>query len=132
MVQESKPRFLVVDDEPVIVDFVASIVLPAAGSVRKAYDGEEAVSVAREFRPDCVVTGIIMPRMRGFEEAGIILKFLPACKFVFMSGSAHEPAIRAEYEQLGPDIGPLMAKPFSRRDLLNALARVGFPDVGER
>lgn len=100
MLQDSKPKFLIVDDEPVIVDFVGRILLPGAYDTRRAYNGAEAVSVAREFRPDCVVTGVVMPRMDGFQEAIEILQFLPACKFVFMSGSAHQPAIREEYEKL--------------------------------
>ena len=68
-----------------------------------------------------------MPRMRGFQEAIAVLQFLPTCKFVFISGSAHNPTIREEYEQLGPDIGLLLPKPFSRLDLLNALGLAGFP-----
>ena len=129
MSQDSKPKLLIVDDEPAVVELVTHILLPCAHDIRKAYDGEEAVAVAKMFRPDCVVTGVIMPKMGGFQEAIAILQFLPTCKFVFISGSAHEPTIRAEYEQLGPDIGPLLPKPFARLDLLNALALAGFPAV---
>jgi CheY-like chemotaxis protein len=107
MVQDSRPKFLIVDDEPAVVELVSHI-LSRCADIRKAYDGEEAVSIAKEFRPDCVVTGVIMPRIGGFQEAIAILQFLPTCMFVFMSGSAHEPKIREEYEQLGPDIGPLL------------------------
>ena len=130
MLRDCKPKFLVVDDEAAVVEIVARILLPCAYEIREANDGEEAVSVANKFRPDCVVTGVIMPRMGGFQEALEIRRFLPTCKFVFMSGSAHEPIIRAEHEQLGPHFGPLLAKPFYRLDLLNSLARVGFTCLG--
>lgn len=123
----SKPKLLIVDDEPTIVEIVSDMLSPCAYDIRMAYDGQEAVLVAQEFRPDCVVTGVVMPKMDGFEEATAILQFLPTCKFVFMSGSAHK--IRAEYEQHGPYLGPLLSKPFTRLELLNALALAGFPNV---
>jgi CheY-like chemotaxis protein len=46
--------------------------------IRNAYDGEEAVSIAKEFNPDCVVTGFMMPRMDGLREAAAILQFQPS------------------------------------------------------
>jgi len=121
----SNPKFLIVDDEPMVVEVVVRCVSPGALNIRKAYDGEEAIAIAREFRPDCVITGVIMPGMSGFQEAIEILKFLPTCKFVFMSGSAHEPTIRSEYEQFSANASALLPKPFSRLELLNALAAAG-------
>jgi CheY-like chemotaxis protein len=56
--------------------------------IRNAYDGEEAVSIAKEFHPDCVVAGFMMPRMDGLREAAAILQFQPSCKFVFVTSNA--------------------------------------------
>jgi len=72
-----------------------------------------------------------MPKMGGFQEAIAILEFLPTCKFIFMSGSADKPDIRAGHAPLGPDIGPLLPKPFTRLELLNALASAGIPSGGD-
>ena len=121
-----KAKLLIVDDEPVIVEIITKL-LCHAFDTRNAYDGEEAVSIAKEFHPDCVVTGCIMPRMDGLQEAAAILQFQPSCKFVFVTSNAHDPTIRQEYERLGLDLKLLLPKPFQRVDLLNALALVGFP-----
>jgi len=122
-----KPKLLVVDDEPAIAEFVAGVLGSCASEIRCAYDGEEAVSVARDFLPDCVITGFVMPRMHGLEEAVEILRFLPNCKFVFTTASAHNPDFRTEYERLGFDLRLLLPKPFKPVDLLDALALAGFP-----
>ncbi|HZP18504.1 MAG TPA: response regulator [Terriglobales bacterium] len=95
-------------------------------AIRVAYDGNAAVSLARDFRPDCVLTGVVMPKMDGFEEAKEILKLLPACKFIVMSGSAHMPEIREAHARLGLDQRLLLAKPFTFEELLSALRLVGF------
>lgn len=122
-----KPKLLIVDDESAIVEILAKLLASCAFDIRCAYDGQDAVSVARDFHPDCVLTGLVMPRMDGFQEAIEILRFLPNCKFVFMSGSAHSPEIRNRYERLGFDLQFLLPKPFTRSDLLDALALAGFP-----
>src|SRR5438045_3739113 len=83
----AKLKLLIVDDEPVIVEFVAKLLVPYASDIRCAYDGQEAVSVARDFHADRIITGVMMPRMDGLQEATEILQFLPNCRFVFMSGS---------------------------------------------
>jgi CheY-like chemotaxis protein len=122
-----KPKFLVVDDDPSTARFVAAMVAPCGSEVLCAYDGREAVSVARDFHPDCVVTGLIMPGMDGFQETMEILRFLPNCKFVFMSGSARSPEIRDKYQRLGFDLRLLLEKPFRISQLLDALFLAGLP-----
>jgi CheY-like chemotaxis protein len=125
-----KAKILVVDDEPFVVAYITKIVSGQGYDIRNAYDGEEAVSIAKDFRPDCVVTGFAMPRMDGFTEATAILHFLPTCKFVFVTSNAHNPAVREEYARLGRDFRFLLDKPFKRIELLNALAWAGFPCTG--
>ena len=124
---QTKPKLLVVDDEPIIVEIISKILRRCAYDIKTADDGEEAVSIAKEFHPDCVVTGFVMPGMDGLQEAAAILQFQPSCKFVFVTSNAHDPIVREEYERLGLDINLLLPKPFQPSDLLNALAVAGFP-----
>ena len=49
MLQDSNPKFLIVDDEPTIVEIVTSMLLPCAYDIRKAYDGEEEFPSQRTF-----------------------------------------------------------------------------------
>jgi two-component system, OmpR family, response regulator len=72
-----RPELLIVDAQPVIVEFVTKLLASCASDIRCAYDGQEAVSVAGDFHPDCVITGYVMPRMNGLQEAVEILQFLP-------------------------------------------------------
>jgi CheY-like chemotaxis protein len=51
----TKAKFLVVDGCRVRVDLITEGLSPWASEIRKAYDGAEAVIVAKEFHPDCVV-----------------------------------------------------------------------------
>ena len=121
---------MVVDDEPALADYIAKVLAPCGYDIRGAYGGEKAVSIAKGFRPDCIVTGIMMPRMDGIQEAIAILQFLPSCKFVFVSGNSHSPSIREAYARLGWDFRLLLPKPFERSELLNAIALAGFPCAG--
>ena len=60
-----KPRVLIVDDDPEIVQAV-SIRLGAAGyEVITAPDGEQGLEQALETRPDMIVMDILMPTMDG-------------------------------------------------------------------
>ena len=122
-------ELLIVDDESVIVEIITAMLARCAYDFRSAYDGEKAVTIAEGFHPDCVVTGVMMPKMDGLQEMAAILQFLPTCKFIFVTGCAHHPAFREEYKRLGLDLRLLLSKPFQRPDLLNALALVGFPCV---
>jgi CheY-like chemotaxis protein len=124
-------KLLVVDDEPAMVEIIAQMLSTQGYEIRNAYDGDEAVLIAKEFRPGCVVTGVMMARMNGLQEAAAILKFLPNCKFIFVTGAAHHAAFREQYSREGWDPRFLLPKPFQRPDLLNTLALAGFPGAGK-
>jgi CheY-like chemotaxis protein len=62
-------RIEVVDDNHDSADSLSMALAAMGAEVRTAYDGVEAVAVAREFRPDLIVMDIGMPRMDGCEAA---------------------------------------------------------------
>jgi two-component system, OmpR family, response regulator len=59
-------RLLVVDDEPNIVDLLATSLRFAGFEVATARNGSEALRVAPEFRPDLLVLDVMMPGIDGF------------------------------------------------------------------
>jgi len=128
-VDSKRTKLLLVDDDSLSVGLLAQMISHCEYEIRLAYDGAEAVSVAKSFHPDCVLTGIVMPRMNGFEEAKEILKLLPNCKFVLMSGRAHLQEFRDAHTALGFDLRLLLEKPFTLTQLLAALQFAGFPRV---
>ena len=57
---------LVVDDEKRLVSLVESYLLREGYRVVTAYDGKEALTVARREKPDLVVLDLMMPEMDGY------------------------------------------------------------------
>ena len=59
-------RLLVVDDEPNIVDLLATSLRFAGFEVATASNGSEALRVASSFKPDLLVLDVMMPGVDGF------------------------------------------------------------------
>src|SRR5438874_13481152 len=59
-------RLLVVDDEPNIVDLLATSLRFAGFEVATASNGPEALRVASSFKPDLLVLDVMMPGIDGF------------------------------------------------------------------
>jgi len=59
-------RLLVVDDEPNIVDLLATSLRFAGFEVATAANGSEALRVASSFKPDLLVLDVMMPGIDGF------------------------------------------------------------------
>ncbi len=68
-VKERLLRILVVDDNADAADGLALILEMSGDQVRVAYDGEAALEVAGQFRPDVVLLDIGMPGLDGCEVA---------------------------------------------------------------
>jgi DNA-binding response OmpR family regulator len=63
-----RPSVLVVDDDPDLVRFLVNNLWSAGyESIWTAYDGEEALAIARATSPGLVLTDIMMPRVMGYE-----------------------------------------------------------------
>ena len=54
--------------------------------VDAASDGAEALELARQHRPDIIISDVKMPRMNGLELAGAVREMYPECQFIFLSG----------------------------------------------
>ncbi len=65
----AKKRILVVDDYPQVVE-VLKIRLESAGyDVLAAYDGQEALKVARNEKPDLILLDVLLPKINGYKVA---------------------------------------------------------------
>lgn len=64
--REDLPRLLVAEDNPELSAFLASL-LNGFCQVRLAADGGEALELARSWRPDLVISDVMMPRLDGIE-----------------------------------------------------------------
>jgi two-component system OmpR family response regulator len=62
----TEARLLVVDDEPNILELLATSLRFAGFEVTTASNGREALAASRSYRPDLVVLDVMMPDMDGF------------------------------------------------------------------
>jgi two-component system, chemotaxis family, CheB/CheR fusion protein len=62
-------RVLIVDDKHDVAHMLSRLIELAGHEVRTAADGQQAVEVAEQFRPDVILMDLGMPRMDGFEAA---------------------------------------------------------------
>jgi PAS domain S-box-containing protein len=60
-------KVLVVDDDPKAVELIAVRMLGLAGTVLRAYGGQEAIDMAQQERPDLIVLDLMMPEVNGFD-----------------------------------------------------------------
>jgi len=62
-------RILVVDDNADAADSLGMLLQVRGDDVRVAYDGLEALALARDFEPDVVLLDIGMPKLSGYDVA---------------------------------------------------------------
>ena len=62
---------------------------------RQAFDGIDALNVAKDFEPNILLTDVRMPRMNGIELAFEIRKLYPECSIIFMSGYSDKEYLKS-------------------------------------
>ncbi len=78
-------RVLVVDDERDFTDLLAERLRTRGMEVRTAYNGQEALVVARAFAPEVVVLDISMPGMSGLETMDALRAEKPAPEVILLT-----------------------------------------------
>jgi two-component system OmpR family response regulator len=64
---QARPRLLVVEDDPNIVELLSASLRFAGFDVTAAMNGADAVNSARDKQPDLVVLDVMLPDLDGFE-----------------------------------------------------------------
>lgn len=64
---DGKPKILIVDDEPDIIEFIAYNLKKEGYEVESAGNGKAALELAPKFQPDLIILDIMMPEMDGVE-----------------------------------------------------------------
>ncbi|MGI9049779.1 MAG: response regulator transcription factor [Rubrobacteraceae bacterium] len=112
-------KILVIDDEPSIREVVGLYLRRDGHAVVPAADGEEALRLFREVRPDLVVLDLMLPKIGGLEVCRRIQAEGRRVPLIMLTSRSEEED-RIVGLSLGAD--DYVVKPFSPRELA---ARVG-------
>lgn len=113
---------MVVDDSPFASKQIKDIAEDNGYEViGYAKDGEEAIELYKELKPDIVILDIIMPGLNGLETAEILKKQDPAVKILMLS-SLCDAGTMEEVKSIG--VKHLIPKPLEADVLLASLELV--------
>ena len=71
MVEEGK-KILIADDEPDILEIIKFNLQLHNHDVQTAKDGDQAIDIAKKFKPDLIILDIMMPKKNGIEVCKIL------------------------------------------------------------
>ena len=116
-------RVLIADDQTLMREGLQTLLelSPGIRVVGQAGDGEEAVALARELRPDVVVMDVRMPVMDGVEATRHIRRELPDTQVIILSTFDDDEYI---FEGLAAGARGYLLKDVSSKELAEAIRRV--------
>ena len=114
-------RILIVDDEPHIVDVVRAYLERDGHEVSTAGDGDAALALVRDDRPDLVVLDVMLPRRSGFDVMRE-LRASGSSTAVVMLTARDDVIDRVAGLEVGAD--DYVTKPFEPRELVARIAAV--------
>src|SRR5580692_7846998 len=116
---------LLADDDPITLDSLAACLAPEGFHTLLATNGEEALALWREHKPDLLCLDIMMPGLDGYEVCRKVRAADAAVPVLFLSAKSEEIDVVVGL-QLGAD--DFIRKPFGKHELLarirTALRRV--------
>jgi DNA-binding response OmpR family regulator len=116
-------KILIADDEPNIVISLEFLMQRNGYEVKTAGDGEAALRLVNEFRPDLILLDIMLPLKSGYEVCQKIRENpeLGATKVIMITAKGRDIEV-AKGLALGADA--YITKPFSTQDLLDHVKRL--------
>lgn len=111
-------KILIVEDDRNLLDTLKYNLRKEGYNAVAAFDGAEALDVARREKPDLIILDIMLPKLSGFEVCRILRKEMTIP--ILMLTAKDEEVDKIVGLEIGAD--DYMTKPFSMRELL---ARLG-------
>jgi DNA-binding response OmpR family regulator len=118
----SKERVLIIDDDPVIVELVTTLLQSRSYDVITAFDGVKGLEKAKIEHPNIILLDIIMPTMNGYEVCDELKKDENTMKIpvVMLTSVDSREAIRNAHQSGADDY---IVKPIN---LTTLLAKIKF------
>lgn len=112
-----KPTVLIAEDEETIVESLAFLMEKEGFNVRIATNGQSAIDMISQYRPDMVLLDVMMPGRDGFDVARTVRANSRTQHIPIMMLTARTREIdRRKGLELGVD--DFVTKPFSTRDVV--------------
>ena len=111
-------KVLVVDDEPNIVELITVSLKFQGFEVESANSGQEALTIAREYRPDAYILDVMMPGMDGFELLGKLRQEGLDGPVLFLTA---KDAVEDRIHGLTIGADDYVTKPFSLEEVITRL-----------
>ncbi|MGE4133196.1 MAG: response regulator [Bdellovibrionales bacterium] len=116
-------KLVIVDDAPFILEVLRHVFeLSEVEIVGEARDGEAAVALVDQVRPDVVLMDIVMPKKSGIEAAREIIEKHPSTKIVACTTVDQEGMVKRALEA---GCCNFITKPFKAKDVLAAVRKAG-------
>jgi len=123
---KSKGKILIVDDEPINLEFFDVMLSKLGFKIEKAADGEEALKKVTETDPDLIILDNIMPRLSGWEVTKKLKQDKEYRKYrqtpIIMFSAMDEVSDKIEGLELGVD--DYITKPFNFSEVLARIRAV--------
>ncbi len=118
-----REKVLVADDDPIILNFLHSLLKDKGYEVITAEDGERALEMALIYHPDIIVTDIVMPYRDGFDLIKVLRKEskLKNTPIVILSMKDKEDDIVKGLEEGADDY---VIKPFNALELIARIKKL--------
>lgn len=110
----SKPKVLIVDDDDYISDLVSLYLEKEQFQTKSALDGESALKLFAEFKPDIVILDLMLPGIDGYQVCREIRKTSQVP--ILMLSAKGEVFDRVLGLELGAD--DYLVKPFDTKELM--------------
>ena len=122
---EMPKKILVVDDKRDIVETVSLCLAQEGFEVSTAYDGEQALEVARREQPDLIVLDVMLPKENGYQVARYLrddykegrISALP--KVLLLTARTVSDKQREDFLQTWSGAEVFMYKPFDLEELVD-------------
>ncbi len=101
---DTKKKILLVEDDLILADTYRQRLELEGFDVKEVHNGEEALSVTLDYRPDLILLDVMMPKITGFDVLDIIRNTPETTNIqVIMLTALSQPKDRERAESLGAD-----------------------------
>ena len=116
----AKPKVLIADDERIIADTLAMILNQGGFEAQAVYSCVKALEMAPAFKPDLLISDVIMSELNGIEAAIRMKALLPDIRVFLLSGQTATAEMLEQENAAGYGF-EVLTKPFQPKDLIRKL-----------